>query len=194
MNDFLYTLPGLGDLIIAHYTLFLIIFLLYIIYVSVVNWKIFTKAGLEGWKGVVPILNLYYFTQLAKRPNSVFLVLLGTIGLSAILPSLVGISGVPFYLLALGYVRFYLAKEFKKNTEFSVGVAVLYPVFGGILAFNEMETYGDRPKPKERVFGVGMMPTQGVQPGSNVQIDSGAEAKAEEQSKQNKKIDFFGNM
>lgn len=32
-------------------------------------WKTFEKAGMEGWKGIVPVYNMYLLiTEIAKKP------------------------------------------------------------------------------------------------------------------------------
>ena len=32
-------------------------------------WKVFEKAGMEGWKGIIPIYNVYLMiTEIAKKP------------------------------------------------------------------------------------------------------------------------------
>lgn len=48
---------------------FLIVFYIIMLAVCVImiaaNWKLFTKAGIEGWKAIIPFYNTYIMTELS---------------------------------------------------------------------------------------------------------------------------------
>lgn len=104
--------------------LFIIIIYLVPLAVAVLTiieqWKVFKKAGKEGWEAIIPVYN-----------NIV----------------LIEITGLPMWYIALLFipfaniyatVRIYLelAYRFNKDTGFGVGLFFLTPIFLGILAFN----------------------------------------------------------
>ena len=105
--------------------LFLLIIYLVPIGVAVLTlieqWKVFKKAGKEGWEAIIPIYN-----------NVV----------------LIEITGLPMWYIALLFVPFAniyatirifleLAYRFNKDTGFGIGLAFLTPIFLGILAFKD---------------------------------------------------------
>lgn len=45
-----------------------IIYLLIVVLMLVSMWKIFEKAGRQGWEGIIPIYNIYVMLQLINRP------------------------------------------------------------------------------------------------------------------------------
>ncbi|HZW10342.1 MAG TPA: DUF5684 domain-containing protein [Phycisphaerales bacterium] len=91
-------------------------------------WKVFEKAGHEGWKGIVPILNCYYLCKIAGRPGWWTALLL-----------------VPFInFLVLAVLSIDVAKAFGKSAGFGVGLWLLGFVFYPILAFGSAEYQGPR--------------------------------------------------
>lgn len=32
-------------------------------------WKLFTKAGVAGWLGIIPIVNIYFLLKIAGKPG-----------------------------------------------------------------------------------------------------------------------------
>ncbi|MFO7572469.1 MAG: DUF5684 domain-containing protein [Gaiellaceae bacterium] len=96
------------------------------IYVLVVAgwWKIFEKAGEEGWKAIIPIWN--------------FIVLLKIVGREWwwVLLALIPIVGFVIWII----VSLELAKSFGRGTGFAVGLIFLPFVFAVILGFGS-DTY-----------------------------------------------------
>ena len=111
-------------MVVIFFIFFFIIFLVPIaiaILTIVEQWKVFQKAGKEGWEALVPIYN-----------NIV----------------LIEITGLPMWYIALLFVPFAniyatvriyleLAYKFNKDTGFGIGLLLLTPIFLGILAFNK---------------------------------------------------------
>ncbi|MCB6971876.1 MULTISPECIES: DUF5684 domain-containing protein [Butyricimonas] len=45
-----------------------LIYLLIVVLMLVSMWKIFEKAGRQGWEGIIPIYNIYVMLQIINRP------------------------------------------------------------------------------------------------------------------------------
>ena len=85
----------------------------------IANWKVFTKAGREGWKSIIPFLNIYTLFEIVGMEGWKFLLLL-----------------IPFYNIYLAIkVNIDLAKAFGKDGGFAVGLIFLNTIFICILAF-----------------------------------------------------------
>ena len=110
-----------------------IIILAFYVLIIVAQWKIFTKAGQEGWKALIPIYNV--------------VVLYKIIGLSPWLLLLYLLSVVPvvgwIISIALSIVSTVkLAKAFNQSTAFIFGLLFLSPIFQMILGFGKAEYVG----------------------------------------------------
>jgi uncharacterized protein DUF5684 len=46
-----------------------ILYLAVIVLIVASMWRVFTKAGQEGWKAIIPFYNLYVLLQIVKRPG-----------------------------------------------------------------------------------------------------------------------------
>lgn len=85
-------------------------------------WKTFEKAGMEGWKGIVPIYNMYLLiTEIAKKPWWYLLLLF------------VPIANIVIMII----VSIEIAKAFGKTTGFGVGLALLSFIFYPLLGFGD---------------------------------------------------------
>ncbi len=45
-----------------------IIYLFIVVLLLISMWKIYEKAGRQGWEGIIPIYNLYVMLQIINRP------------------------------------------------------------------------------------------------------------------------------
>ena len=114
--------------LISTYSLIILAFYVLII---VAQWKIFTKAGQEGWKALIPIYNV--------------VVLYKIIGLSPWLLYLLSVVPVVGWIIsiALSIVSTVkLAKAFNQSTAFIFGLLFLSPIFQMILGFGKAEYVG----------------------------------------------------
>ena len=89
-------------------------------------WKIFQKAGEEGWKAIIPFYNAYTLVKIADGNGIKFLLLL------------VPIVNIVYTIML--YVR--LAKAFGKSTGFAVGLIFFAPIFMLILGFDSSQYQG----------------------------------------------------
>ena len=112
--------------LISTYSLIILAFYVLII---VAQWKIFTKAGQEGWKALIPIYNV---------------VVLYKIILLLYLLSVVPVVGwiISIALSIVSTVK--LAKAFNQSTAFIFGLLFLSPIFQMILGFGNAEYVGNQ--------------------------------------------------
>ena len=100
---------------------FFIIELAIIALMFVSLWKIFEKAKHPGWEGIVPIYNMYILTQIVGLPILWFILCL--------VPCVNIVASVMIMLA--------LAKAFKKDQGFAIGLILLPIVFLPLLAFSD---------------------------------------------------------
>lgn len=93
------------------------------VFMLVVAWKLFVKAGKPGWASIVPIYNIIVFGQIAGFSTG--LIVLMFIPIFNIIPAIM--------------LPFKLAEKFDKSTGFAVGLLLLSPIFMAILAFDDSQ-------------------------------------------------------
>lgn len=109
------------------------IFLAVLVVFIVAYWKIFKKAGEEGWKSIIPIYSNIVLYRIAGISPWWILGSLATI-----------IPGIGWLItLAINiYFNYNLAKSFGKGIGFTIGLLLLSPIFILILAFGSSEHQG----------------------------------------------------
>ena len=98
----------------------LIALLFYVLTVSA-QWVVFQKAGIAGWKSIIPIYSSYCLFKIAWGNGWIFL--------ATIIP----IVGVIVDFMAM----YKLAKAFNKGLGFGIGLFLFRPIFYIVLAFSE---------------------------------------------------------
>lgn len=100
------------------------LFIIVIIVVALIAlWRIFVKAGREGWKALIPFYGQYVEFEIAGMNGWLFLLMF-----------------VPFVNYVVSFVLMYkLGKAFNKSTAFCLGLMFLSPIFLLILAFGSSE-------------------------------------------------------
>lgn len=96
------------------------------VYCIVVNWKVFEKAGEDGWKSIIPIYNSYILYKISWGNGWMFLC------------SIIPVIGFVFPLIT--YYK--MAKAFGKGIGFAIGLILVPVVFQSILAFGSDRYYG----------------------------------------------------
>ena len=104
----------------------MILYFVVLIFMLIVWWKIFTKAGKPGWGVIIPIYNIILMLEIAGRPGWWFLLML--------------IPGVNFVISIIVILDF--AKAFGKGTGFGLGMLFLGIIFYPILAFGDAQYVG----------------------------------------------------
>ena len=125
VNDLLGVALGIFSMVIF----FLIAFLVFII---IVNWKLFVKAGKPGWASIIPVYNT--------------IVLLDIIGykwyyIFLFFASVVPVVGYVVVLLFNITYSIKLSKSFGQEVGFGIGLLLLYPIFAAMLAFGKKYKY-----------------------------------------------------
>lgn len=101
--------------------IFLLITVSFSIFLLVCRWKIFKKAGKEGWESIIPIYNIIVLLEIVKKPTWWILLLL-----------------IPIYNVYLAVVlNIRLAKFFGKDDVFGILLTFFNFIFEPILAFGE---------------------------------------------------------
>jgi hypothetical protein len=113
----------------AGLTLYYIVLLVfYVLYVAG-TWKMFEKAGEEGWKAIIPFYNLYIYFRLAGRNGWGFFLLF--IPIASLVVSII--------------VAIDLAKHFNKSAAWGFFLLWLLPFIGTLmLGFGEDEYAGPK--------------------------------------------------
>lgn len=91
-----------------------------LILVIVSLWKVYVKAGRQGWEAIIPIYNLYVLVVIAGKP--------GWWTILFFIPIVGFIIGIMVY--------HELSKRFGKGPGFTVGLIFLPFIFFPILAFD----------------------------------------------------------
>lgn len=128
-------MEGLGYFFSAIFGFIIIIAIILIafgIFVIIVNWKLFEKAGKPGWKSLIPIYNNVILLEIAGYNwYYVFLFCL----------YFIPVLGSALYILfGLSY-NIKIARSFDQSPWFGVGLCLLSPVFRAILIFDKKINY-----------------------------------------------------
>lgn len=100
-----------------------------IIYNIIVRWRIYKKAGKNGWSSLIPIYRDVVMYKICDvSPWVLLLVLVPIVGWFAL--AIINI-----------YTKFTLAEGFKKGIGFGFGLWLLGPIFEAILAFSKKTEY-----------------------------------------------------
>ncbi len=140
-----------GSIIGAMLGVFLVLGIVYFILRVIADWKIFTKAGVAGWKSLIPFLCDYeeyklcwkgslglvaavclafinYVTTRVKSPNNGMVILMGVLAILG---------------LVLSFIQSQrLSRAFGKGAGFGVGLFLLGPIFRLILGFGSARYVG----------------------------------------------------
>lgn len=108
-----------------------IIMLILSVLMIVGTWKLFEKAGEDGWKSLIPFLNTYILFKLTWGNGIYFLFL-----------------WIPFVNIVVSVITYYkLAKVFGYGLAYTIGLLFVPWIFMLILGFNSAEYLGcDRDK------------------------------------------------
>lgn len=105
---------------------FIVIILAVVVFIFAAMWKIFEKAGEEGWKAIIPIYNFYVLLKIVGKPGWWLLLCL--------------IPIVNYVFIIWTYNM--LSKSFGKGEGFTVGLILLSFVFVPILGFGDAKYLG----------------------------------------------------
>ena len=111
----------------------------------IATWKIFTKAGEDGWKCLIPIYNQYILYKITWDVTY-FWVILGIAVVSAIVTVLkIPVIGTLLSIASaiIGIIQLHkMSKAYGHDIGFTLGLIFLSPIFFLILAFGQSEYMG----------------------------------------------------
>ena len=100
-----------------------LLFLLIIVGFIASAWVIYTKAGEDGWKCLIPVYNLIIVLKIVNKPVWWVTLIL-----------------IPLVNIAIMFIiNIALAKSFGKGTGFGIGLVLLPFIFVPLLAFGDAE-------------------------------------------------------
>ncbi len=104
----------------SFYVIGSVIFIIYVFF-AIVMWKIFEKAGVKGWKSLIPIYNCYWLSKISFNKGWYFIFMLIT----------------PINILFIPVTSYQLSKKFGKSTLFAV-LSIFFPyITTQIIAFDD---------------------------------------------------------
>lgn len=114
------------------------------------RWKMFEKAGFEGWKSIIPFYNLYTHCQMVGVNVWWVAIYFGVLILNGILGPLaiVGYLVMIYFYVLLAVST---AKSFGKDESYGVGIFFVPTIFYMILGFGKSEFVGKKPM-KDFIF------------------------------------------
>ena len=107
-----------------------VIVIIFSVIMIVATWKIFSKAGEEGWKSLIPFYNSYILFKITWGNGIYFLFLF-----------------IPFVNIAVGILTYYkLANAFGHGLAFTIGLLLFPWIFISILGFGSDMYVGNSSK------------------------------------------------
>lgn len=120
---------------------FLFVWLILLVVAVVALWKVFEKAGVEGWKAIIPVYNTYVLAEISGKPGWWGL-LISLVGLVAWIPVIGWIASIAVIVLYV-LISLELAKKFGKDTTFAVLGLIIFSLVGLlILGFGDAKYEG----------------------------------------------------
>ena len=109
---------------------------------AIIRYKVFTKAGVAGWKSFVPIYGDYTEYQIAWSTKWFWINLIASCCCSMLMfipvigPIIIAASMCVAYFINV-FFNLQLAKAFGKSEGFGIGLIVCGPIFRFLLAFDK---------------------------------------------------------
>lgn len=137
-NPFSMMATGLAMVFLAFFAVFLVTLIVSII----ITWKLFNRAGVEGWKSLIPFYNTYLMIKigLGESMTWLLLILLGGGVFAPLLSNILGYWVVNIIQLAIIIISSYISYSFYKRFSsqgMSIGATFIPIIFGSIIAFGD---------------------------------------------------------
>lgn len=127
------TTPDMDALYAGIFIVMMLVALAVSVFMIIVNWKLFQKAGKPGWAAIVPGYNLWVLAEITWG-NGLWCLMY----LASFIPLIGGIALTAFMIVT--YVK--LAKAFGQGGGFAVGLIFVNIIFMPILAFGKYQYVG----------------------------------------------------
>ena len=110
----------------------ILFFVAFIVFIAIVNWKLFVKAGKPGWASLIPVYNSIVLLEIiGYKWYYIF------VSFASAIPM---VGSIIIILFNISY-SVKLSKSFGKEVGFGIGLSFLYPIFAAILAFDRKVKY-----------------------------------------------------
>ena len=120
--------PVPSEGVMAGLVIFLVFILVLILFFVICHWKIFTKAGVAGWKSIIPLYNIIVQLKIVKQPAYwIFFFFIPVVNIYFAVRHIHGLS-----------------RAFGKDTGFTIGLILLPFIFYPLLAFGDATYQYDR--------------------------------------------------
>ncbi|MBR3162200.1 MAG: zinc ribbon domain-containing protein [Bacilli bacterium] len=133
---------GLGILVFL-----LIIFFTILIFYIVGKWKLYEKAGREGWKSIIPFYNDWIYVEMAGLNSWYFLLLIAnTISITFNLDDNITIGNGTFGLITLVgmfFCNYNISKKLHRDTLFAVLMTLFPFILIPIIGFSDKYIWDD---------------------------------------------------
>lgn len=118
----------------------LFLFIPLLVFQIVCWWKIFEKAGVEGWKALIPVYDLWVLAEISGKPGwwGLFISLVGVVAWIPLLGWAAAVAAVVMVVM----ISIELAKKFGKDPVFALLLIFLQVVGYAILAFGSAKYDG----------------------------------------------------
>lgn len=138
---------GLGAVLGGMFAVVIVCAIAWYILLVIAMWKIFAKAGVAGWKSLIPIYNVYKYCQIIGVSFWIYVLLVPfVIGLITAIFNNQDVTTIVSGLYSI-FISIFMAiktgKAFDKSTGFIVGLVLLSSIFELILAFGSSKYVGD---------------------------------------------------
>ena len=125
----------------------LLIFITILVFQIIGQWKVFKKAGKNGWEAIIPYYNTWTLIEISGCKWWYFLIIIGSSLLSFNVNFDLNDTNVSFNMLEgigtiinyfiLYSVNFNIAKKFNKNHGYAIGLTLLPFIFYPMLGFGK---------------------------------------------------------
>lgn len=123
--------------------MFLVIFII-AIFIIIGQWKLFTKAGEEGWKSLIPFYNQYTLCKIVGVSPWWILIVVAIAWLGVMIEPVAALGTVAsIYFKVLLSIS--LARSFGKSDGFGIMTIFFSPICYLILAFGDSKYLGAKP-------------------------------------------------
>lgn len=127
---------GVFAAVMAMMGVILLIAIPLIVFTIVCLWKVFEKAGVEGWKAIIPFYNSWILAEIAGKPGW-----WGIVGVAGFIPVIGWIASIAAFVLGI-IISIELAKSFGKDTAFAI-LLIFLPFIGyAMLGFGDAKYIG----------------------------------------------------
>ena len=138
---------GIGAVLGGMFAVVIVCAIAWYILLIIAMWKIFAKAGVAGWKSLIPIYNVYKYCQIIGISFWIYVLLVPFV--LGVVTAIFNNQDVTTIVSGLYSIFIYIfmaiktGKAFDKSAGFIVGLVLLSNIFELILAFGSSKYVGD---------------------------------------------------